>query len=250
MTYRSEEVIKYIHSKKKKGKPYILREEIINYITNNFPKTNSNTLRRRISDLKRDGIITKVDKNAYYIGNKPQYFPSHSKFIEKLNKNINEHFPYLDSYCIWNTQWLNEFTTLQSDKSMLIIEVERGIEDAMFDYLSDSHENVYIKPTRKEVERYILPNKDSVVVKPLITNSPIIKKENLQFPKLEKILVDLFCDSELFMAYQGNQLLNIYTNSIKKYAVNRKTLLAYAKRRRKENRLKDFLNDILDTKWM
>lgn len=250
MAYKSEDVIKYIYSKKKEGKSYILREDIINYIANNFPKTNLNTLRRRISDLKRKGIITKVDKNVYFIGSKPRYFPSYTKFVEKINKNINKHFPFLENYCTWNTQWLNEFTTLQTDKYMIIVEVERGIEDALFDYLADSYKNVYIKPTRKEVDRYILTNNQSIVVKPLITNSPVIKKEYLQFPKLEKILVDLFCDSDIFAAYQGNQLLNIYINSIKKYAFNRKTLLAYAKRRRKEKRLKVFLNNILDTKWM
>jgi hypothetical protein len=246
MAYKLEEVINYIQSVKKERGTFILREEIINYITSNFPKTNPNTLRRRISDLKRKGIITKIDKNKYFIGDKPEYVPISTKFIENITKEISKHFPYLDSYCIWDTQWLNEFAILQTDKSMIIIEVERGTEDAVFDYLSRIYKNVYIKPTLKEIVKYISSHKQSIIIKPQITNSPVVKKGYLRFPKLEKILVDLFCDSDIFVGYQGYQLLNIYRNSIKKYAVNRKTLLAYAKRRSKEEELKAFLQNVDD----
>ena len=61
------------------------------------------------------------------------------------------------------------------------------------------------------------------------------------FPTLEKILVDLYCDPKLYFAFQGEQLVKIFEEALAKYVINYSRLLNYAKRRHREDALKEFL---------
>ena len=60
-------------------------------------------------------------------------------------------------------------------------------------------------------------------------------------PTLEKILVDLYCDEKLFFAFQGSQLDKIFEGAFEKYSINLSRLINYAKRRNREEGVKQFL---------
>jgi hypothetical protein len=68
----------------------------------------------------------------------------------------------------------------------------------------------------------------------------IMKKSHT--PGIEKILVDLYCDKELFYSYQDDELSNIWTNIFKKYMVNKSTLFSYSRRRGKQKDIEEFMN--------
>ena len=73
-------------------------------------------------------------------------------------------------------------------------------------------------------------------------NQPPLKKEKkIPVPAAEKILVDLFIDKKIFAPFQGSELVYIFNNVYKQYALNMTKLLAYAKRRTKEPELLDFI---------
>jgi hypothetical protein len=63
-------------------------------------------------------------------------------------------------------------------------------------------------------------------------------------PVIEKILVDLCADSDIFSFLQGSEMLNIFENALGKYTVNTNRLLRYAKRRNKEKDIRNILNQI------
>jgi hypothetical protein len=129
----------------------------------------------------------------------------------------------------------------QSDRNFIIIEVEAEAENAVFEFLKEDVENIYIKPTEKEIEQYILSNKESIIVKKLVTQSPTNQINKVKIPALEKILVDLFVDKILFVIYQGRELINIFEYIYKNYELNFSTLLRYAGRRKTEKNIKEFL---------
>jgi hypothetical protein len=78
--------------------------------------------------------------------------------------------------------------------------------------------------------------------------------EKFYTPLLEKVLVDLFAEEKLFYYLQGSELIHIYENAINKYAINFTKLFSYAKRREREQDIKQFMinhmfhlvKDILD----
>jgi hypothetical protein len=90
-------------------------------------------------------------------------------------------------------------------------------------------------------------SQNPVIIKKLITRSPISKRKEKKFeiytPLLEKILVDLFTEKKLFYFYQGAELIHIYENVLKNYTLNYTKLFSYAKRRDQEQDIKQFMNN-------
>ena len=75
----------------------------------------------------------------------------------------------------------------------------------------------------------------------MVTKAPVKKDKKIAIPAPEKILVDLFVERKIFAPFQGSELVHIYNNLYKQYALNITKLLAYAKRRTKEQELLDFI---------
>ncbi len=232
-----------------KGRESFSREELYSFFRYFEPNLKEGTLGWRIYDLKQKNIIRSVKRGWYSISYKPKYKPEISPEILKLSKVITEHFLDL-KYCIWETSWLNEFLQHQSSKHIIIIEIEKGFEQDLYFHLKDNlrHE-LYLNPYEKEIDLYITESRMPVVIKKLITRSPIakqtIKKHKVASPQLEKILVDLFSDEKLFYFYQGLEMTYLFENAIKRYSINYTRLFSYAKRRDREGELKSFLNNNL-----
>ncbi|MFT3746797.1 MAG: hypothetical protein QM768_00705 [Agriterribacter sp.] len=96
------------------------------------------------------------------------------------------------------------------------------------------------------MERYIFEAKHPVIIKPFLSRSPAQLIDDVKVPALEKILVDLYCDEQVYFAYQGHQLEIIYRNAIYRYALNFSKLLTYAKRRSREDEIKSLLMKVLE----
>jgi len=80
----------------------------------------------------------------------------------------------------------------------------------------------------------------------LISKSPLQNVNKVQTTTLEKLIVDLFSDKKLFAAFQGSELAHIANTAYNRYAIDFTTLFHYAKRRRKDIDLRNFLNDKTD----
>lgn len=133
----------------------------------------------------------------------------------------------------------------QPFKNYTIIEVEKEAEEQIFNAVIEWSKNVYFNPNEEIFERYISSNLEEItIVKNLVTEAPIIKNNKIEIPTLEKILVDIIIDKELFAAQQG-ELNFIYKSAFKKYAINTAKMKRYAIRRNKENELKKIINSIL-----
>jgi len=58
------------------------------------------------------------------------------------------------------------------------------------------------------------------------------------------MLVDIFCDNNIFSAQQGSEMRNIFNGAINKYNVNESRMLRYADRRRRKENLINYLKTI------
>ena len=84
---------------------------------------------------------------------------------------------------------------------------------------------------------------NTIIVRPLISDSPIQKNENTYVAALEKMLVDLYADKE-FISFQGNEIYHIYQNAFDKYTINQQTMLRYAGRKNKRKKIENILKTI------
>ena len=233
-----------------KDKEFFSRNELFDFFLYFEPSLKEGTFGWRIYDLKNKNIIKSVGRGQYTISYKPKYKPVLSPELIKLNKKIVEKYQDL-KYCIWETDWINEFSQHQSSSRILIIEIEKEFVESLYYHLKDNfRHDIYLNPDEREIDFYISESNHPIIVKKLITRSPIAKrtenKVKLSTPLLEKILVDLFAEEKLFYFYRGSELRHIYENAIKSYTINFTKLFSYAKRREREQEIKSFITQHME----
>ncbi|MCK0148322.1 hypothetical protein MWU78_21950 [Arenibacter sp. F26102] len=232
-----------------KNKDVFSREELFDFYRHYEPNLKEGTFGWRIYDLKKKNVIKSVRTGYYTISYKPKYKPNLSGEVLKLARIISERFDDV-KFCLWETDWVNEFAQHQSGKKIVIIEIEKDFVESLYYELKDSFQfDLYINPDEKAIDFYISESQWPVVIKKLITRSPISKRSEKKVtfytPQLEKILVDLFTEQKLFYIYQGAELAHIYENALKNYTLNYTRLFSYAKRRDKEQDIKQFMTNNL-----
>ena len=196
-----------------KNRDSFSREELFDFFRSFEPNLKEGTFGWRIHDLKNKNIIKSIKRGVYIICYKPKYKPELSKEILKISKKISERFEDV-KYCIWDTAWLNEFSQHQSSKQMILIEIEKEFTESLYYELKDNFKyDLFLNPDKTAIDFYVSESDQPVVIKRLITRSPIEKRTEkrvkLYTPLIEKILIDVFSEDKLFYFYQGSELIHI-----------------------------------------
>lgn len=229
-----------------RANPVLTREDLLNFFRQYEPELNEATLTWRIFDLRKRNILSDLKKGVYTLNSKSAFIPRLSEEMKSICKLVTGQYdPHF--YIIWDTFWLNDLTELQATASQVILEIEKGFMDSVFFALKDEgFAEVFIKPDESIMERYISEAKYPIIIKPFLSRSPVQLIEGVKVPALEKILVDLYCDRQVYFAFQGHQLEIIYRNATSRYALNFSKLLTYAKRRSREDEIKALLMKVLE----
>ncbi|HPI20666.1 MAG TPA: hypothetical protein PKY56_09870 [Candidatus Kapabacteria bacterium] len=224
-----------------KDRPFFTKKELYDFLKHTKNDLTDSYYRLLLSNLRKKGIIEDLKRNIYTINTKPEYLPAIEKKIKRLINTIQKCTKDIQ-YVSWDSIWLNRFTTHQSNSSMVIYECEKEFIENIYYILKDNkYENVYLNPKKEVIDIYLTEIKNSIIIKPLISRSPNFEYSGVKIPTLEKILVDIFSDHNLFFAYQGKELENIFINSISDFKVNFSILFNYAKRRNKYKELLGYI---------
>ncbi len=230
-----------------KDRESFTRQDLLDFYRNFEPDLKVGTFGWRIYDLKNRNIISAVKRGLYAISSKPEYKPEISQELIRLSKKLTDKFKDV-KFCIWETDWLNEFLQHQSSKRILLIEIEKDfVESLYYELKNGSRRELFINPDDKTIDFYISESDYPVIIRKLITRSPISsrteKKVKTFTPQLEKILVDLFAEERLFYYLQGPELMHIYEAAMSNYTINFTKLFSYAKRRDREQEIKRFMTN-------
>jgi len=223
-------------------------DELYQFYKEKEPTLPRSTLRWRIYELNNKGILSRVKRGVYKLGSEVEAWkPEISKELKTIASKLRNEFPYL-SFCIWSTKWLLNFTQHLPTKYFTLVDTERDTEDLVFYYLQSTRKGseVLLNPSKNEVQKYLGNSENTLVVRPLISQSPLMKVNEVQVPKLEKIMADLVADEVLFNAFQGKELKTIFSNILDSYNVNLSTLKRYSLRRNKWDEVRVYLDSLMD----
>ncbi len=95
-------------------------------------------------------------------------------------------------------------------------------------------------PSLTDFERYINTN-EAIIIRPLISESPLLVVDGINTPTIEKILVDIVGDVE-FSFLQGSEINYVYAAVFERHSVNKNKLLGYATRRGRKEEVEQLLN--------
>jgi len=189
----------------------------------------------RVFELVRQGVLERVGKGKFTVGESSFYLPDISPEIFKVDKAIKKAFPFV-SYCVWPEKWINEFSRHISKTGIILVDIERDSAESVYFTLKDYFKEVFYKPSRELLQDYIQGLENATVVRNLVSEAPIQTVNGVSTVTIEKLLVDIFCDME-FEYLQGREIGHIYENAFSRYSVNQTKLLRYAARKGKKDEI-------------
>ena len=218
-------------------------DDIVKFYRINEPELKTTTINWRIYALVHMGILSRTGRGKFTMGNSKIFIPEINSKLKTINSKLKKEFPFLD-ICLWNTSSFNEFMVHQPGRFYILIEVEKDATQAIFYFLKEAKYSVFIDPTKDLIEKYLPDEKETLIVKPLVTEAPTQKIEGLNTTTIEKMLVDVFCDNVILTAQQGSEMRTIFQEALNKYTVNENRMIRYADRRRKKETFMNYLTSV------
>ena len=207
------------------------------------PQIKETTVNWRIYSLNQMGILNRIGRGKYILGEARKFIPEVPDKIKTINNKLRRNFPFLSMF-LWSTSVFNEFMLHQPGRFYLLVEVEKDAMESVFYFMKENKYSVFLEPIRELINRYIPDEKETWIIKSLVSEAPTQNVSGINTTTIEKMLVDVFCDSIIFDAQQGSEMEMIFKESFEKYTVNDNKMLRYADRRRKKKELNKYLNII------
>lgn len=216
------------------------KQQLVVSIKRDFPAWSDNTINMYLSKLKKEGIINAPSRGIYELDSSTPFQPNISNGLKRIFNKVKREFPYI-TFCIWNTVWLNDFMRHQPFKHYIVLEVEKEASESVFTFLTETTKSVFFNPDEEIFDRYIHNHDEVLVVKNMVSESPLVEKEKIIIPALEKLLVDMLIDTALFSAQQ-NEREFIMRSAMEKVTLNELKMRRYAIRRNRETEIDELLN--------
>jgi hypothetical protein len=223
-----------------KNKGIITKKDIASFFEENGTSSKDNTLNVKIYRLKEAGLIKNMKRGFFTVSDKKIWQFPDNPVIRKICRKFVLEYPEIE-YCMWSTEWLHDYMRHQPFQSYYVFETEKDIAESVFYLFKEQKINAYFLPDEKMLTRYATGEKNIVIVKNLVSRSPIVSNNKVNYPSIEKILVDAFIDKTLFSYLQGTELVNIYKTVFSLFLINYSKLLNYADRRGQKQNIIQFI---------
>lgn len=187
------------------------------------------TLEWHLSRLTKEGKLGRIGKGRYTTKPRAVFVPKEEETDRELYDRLREMYPST-TFCIYKG---TVFATLQhhiSFNALTYVETQRELTEAIFHHFQEEGRRVFHRPDKKTFYDYVDISQPGIIVKPLISGSPLQVSEGVTVPLLEKLLVDIRCDAD-FDYLSGGEAFRMLENAASLYVFNSTKLLRYAGRR-------------------
>lgn len=190
--------------------------------------------------LIKEDKIARICRGMYGNTIKKNFSPTVSTLQKDVYDKVSKAFPLID-LCVYSGAEISTMQHHLSANNTTYVEVSKEATEAVFHYLMDKGYKAYHKPSRELMTDYVNLSDECVIVKPLVTESPLMDIDGMKVPTLEKLLVDINCDAD-FYYLQGGETFYIMDYAHTMYNINVPKMLRYASRRGVRNKINEILN--------
>lgn len=220
------------------------RKELITNLKSEDRIGSPGTFSEQLNRLLKSGQLVRVERGIYKLSDEASkdFSVVCSEDMRRINQQIKTQFPFVD-YCLWPASALVPYMHHIPNLNLLFVDVEREVAESVFNLLNaDRNKRAFLMPTLTDMERYISTN-DAIIIRPLISESPLQLVEGINTPTIEKILVDIVGDKEFYFL-QGSEIIYVFTTIFERHSVNKNKLMRYATRRGRKEEVEKLLNAI------
>ena len=192
--------------------------------------TGKSSLSWYLFKLVDDKRLVRIGRGIYARNIKPVFMPELDEEAENVYKLLKTNFPFA-GFCVYNGEIIAPLQHHLSPNRIIYVETERDSAETVFNFLKDEMFNVYLRPDKELIYRYVDMAKRAVFVKNLVSEAPLQEISGVPVPTIEKLLVDILRDPDFFYL-QGSESLAVMENALNLYVVNKSRMLRYAGRRK------------------
>ena len=198
------------------------------------------TLCWHLSNLCKQGKLRRIGRGVYTAHFSNTFQVKANAKTRSLYNTLSRQFPLAD-FCVYSGNVITPLLHDLTPNNTVYIETNREVTETVFNVLLPKYKGrIFLSPTKKIATTYIDFNRDNIIVKPLITESPLMLDGKVPVPTIEKLLVDTRVDPDFYYLH-GYENLKMLRTAITYYNVNQTRLLRYADRR---NEKESILNDL------
>lgn len=206
---------------------------------------NEASLSAILGRLVSTGRLVKSGWGEYTLpdGVKPRFLVRPREEALGIGAALRKRYPLVD-FCIWDSFCVVPFMLHVPNVNITVVDVERDLESTFFDALKEMYHQYSVLPHPTKEEFYTYGDgKDSIVIHPLYSESPLESFGSLRVPTAEKVLVDIAVNPE-FDYLQGSEVFTICERAFRSYALSRSAMLRYARRRGSTNTVLKLFSNI------
>ena len=219
------------------------KKSLVQRIVRSFPDLTESAINWRLHALKAKGSIQSPHYGAYSLKSKETYQPVLKSSLKRLSNKVKKEFGDTD-LCVWDSHWFDSFLPQTPASGYLVVEVPKELMEPLFNSLTDISKKVYLDPEVDIYERYISNNTESIVIKPMISESPILEVDNTPIASLEKLLVDALAEKNSFFFLKDCEPQTLFKHAIERYNLSVAKMKRYSKRRSQYERLNKILSKL------
>ena len=193
------------------------------------PNVSLHSIVNILNRMVRQGKLQRLQRGVYALAKQNVWRVVLGEQEKTVYDLIHLQFPLI-RICVYNGETFAPLQHHLAFNQATYIEVERDGVESVFYRLQDAGYEVYRTPNQQIAYDYVDVKKKIIIVKPLVTQAPLMKQDKYYVPMLEKLLVDIHTDKD-FYYMQGIEATYMTETARQMYMINKEKLQRYAKRR-------------------
>ena len=203
---------------------------------------NRSSLSWYLFKLVNKNVLVRTGRGMYAKVMKQPFVPKPVDEVKDIYGLLQADFPFA-KFCIYQGEIIAPLQHHLSSNRVIYVETDRDSAETVFNFLKDGNRDVYLRPDKEMIYRYVDMDSRTYFVKNLVSEAPLQKVSDVPMPTLEKLIVDILRDTDFFYL-QGSESDRIIENAFTLYTVNQSRLFRYAGRRKVKEELSSILENL------
>jgi hypothetical protein len=206
------------------GFPYFSLDAIKAELEKHRGEAKPESLNHYMHELTSEGVVYDAGRGWYSTLSEPLALDREP--VRELVETVEKRFPFLEFSC-WSTKQVAAYGHHLLARFTSFVYTQREAMESVADALRESGKTVFVDPGKALIGKSVKLSDGAIVVRPLVTRAP----EDGHYALAEKVLVDLFKESDDLKLMDPAECEKILGNAISAYRVSISAILAYAERR-------------------